>query len=99
MQIRVGNKKLVMFIANSDDILEDDLIKLLKGNNPSWTIKDCEEVADLLKHFGFRIFELTKKTITGEINAAQSQQQIQQEFGQLKMDIDTLAKRKGINFR
>ena len=98
MQIRLGNKKLVMFIANADDMLEDDLVRLLKGKNPSWTIKDCEEVAVFLRRLGFQVFEVIKQTITREIDTKESQQKIQQEFDQCKMKLEALAKRKDIRF-
>lgn len=96
MQIRIGKKKLVMFLANVDDILDDDVARLLKKKNPSWTEKECNEMADLLKQFGIQFFDLKLKTIMGKINPKESQERIQQEFEQLKMKFEAFAKRKGI---
>jgi uncharacterized pyridoxal phosphate-containing UPF0001 family protein len=99
MQIRIGNKKLVMFLANVDDILDNDVARLLKKKNPSWTEKECNEMAELLKQFGVQFFDLKIKTIMGIINPKESEQKIQQEFEQLKIKFEAFAKLKGITIK
>lgn len=97
MQIRLERKKLVIFVANVEDVLDDDLIRLLKKKNPSWTIKDCEEMAGMLRQFGFQIFDFLRQAIRGELNPDESQQKMQQELSQLRKQFEDFTKRKGIS--
>ena len=99
MQIKLGKKKLVIFVADADDILDDDLAKALKSHNPSWTKKECREAADLMKQFGIQIFDAIIQTVTGEINTTESQRKFKQEFDQLKIKLEEFAKRKGIEVK
>lgn len=97
MELRIGKKKLVMFLANVDDILDDDLARLLKKKNPSWTEKECNEIADSLKQFKIQLSDLIVNTIMG--SPKESQEEIQKEFEQLKMKFEAFAKQKGITIK
>ena len=99
MQIRLGKKKLVMFLANADDVLEDDIINLLKEKNLNWTKKDLQEAADLLEQFGLKVMELFIRSVRDEIKTTESQQRFQHEFDQWKTKLEAFAKRKGITLK
>ena len=96
MQIKLGKKKLVMFVANADDVLDDDIIRLLKGKTPSWTEREYQEAAELLKQFGLQVLEPVIRSIKGEIDTFESQEKVREGFDQWRIKFESFTRRKEI---
>jgi len=83
-----------MFVANADDVLDDEIMNLLKEKKPFWTESDYHKAADLLKQFRSRVLDVARQSLQGEINAIESQQKVRNEFEQWRIQVEAFVNRR-----